>query len=485
MDQLGQAGVISVVPPAALEAQLAQKAAAKTAGLQPPPPEGLAGYVKARYEIFRNHRNTVSGWTERLLEGLRTYNGQYSASKLINIRAWGGSEVYARVSTQKVRAASSLLRDIYLGNDSPWAIDTPPDPEVPPEIYQKIEAFVQQEAQQAAQTLQSAGQPPPSPEDLYQRREALFESAEDAARKKATEQARWSTDKIDELLREGDFYGALSDLLTMIPMFPFVVLKSPVVRMLTELEWPQGGGKPAVNKVPKLFWTAPSPFDIYFTPGASDPKSADILEKARFTRADIDDLLELPGYHQPGVMSVLDEYGRGGLYDNWDTPDAERAGLESKENPAWNGRGLISGSYYFGNVQGRMLMEYGVQMPPNDPDGLRDYNAEDLVIGSHVLKAAITVSPRKRHPYYFTSFDKVPGSIVGASLLELIADLQEVANASLRALVNNMSIASGPQVVIDESRLSPTENADELYPWKRWRVRNDPVGPNNNSQRGT
>jgi hypothetical protein len=486
MADLGQAGVISVVPPAALEAQLARQAQARAAANQAPQPtmSTLAGYVKARYEIFRNHRNTVSGWTERLLEGLRTYNGQYAASKLINIRQWGGSEVFARVSTQKCRAASSLLRDIYLGSDRPWAIDPPPDPEVPDEIYQKINQFVQQEGQQASQTLQGVGQPGPSPEDLEQRKQALFESAEDAARKKATEQARWSTDKIDELLREGDFYNALSDLLTMIPVFPFVVLKGPVVRMEQELEWPQGGGQPTVNTIPKLFWNAPSPFDVYWTPGVSDPKNAEIIEKMRFTRAEINDLLDLPGYNQAEVMASLDEYGRGGLYDNWDTPDAERAVLESKENPAWNRSGLISVMGYWGNCQGRLLMEHNVQMPPNDPNGLRDYFAEILCIGGHVIKANIAVSPRKRHPFYFTSFDKVPGSIVGASLIELIADLQEVANASLRSLVNNLSIASGPQVVIDENRLSPTDNGDELYPWKRWRVRNDPIGMNTTNDKG-
>lgn len=487
MDQLGQAGVISVVPPAALEAQLAgqqqQKDAALLAQQQAPPAE-LVGYVKARYEVFRNHRNTVSGWTERLLEGLRAYQGQYSASKIVNIRQWGGSEVYARISTQKCRAASSLLRDIYLGNDRPWAIDPPPEPEVPDEIYQKISAFVQQEAQQAAQTLQSVGQPPPSPDDLSQRKEALFSSAEDAARKKAKEQARRSTDKIDEILHEGAFYDALSDLITMIPIFPFVCLKGPIVRMVIELEWPPGGGQPVVKQVPKLFWTAPSPFDIYFTPGVSDIKNAEVIEKMRFTRAEINDLLDLPGYYQPGVLAVLDEYGRGGLYDNWDTPDAERAVLENRENPAWNRSGLISCMAYTGNVQGRMLKQYGVNLPPDDSEGLRDYNCEVLCIGSHVIRANLSVSPRKRSPYYITSFDKVPGGVIGNGLTELIGDLQEVANATLRSLVNNLSIASGPQVVIDENRLSPTENGDDMYPWKRWRVRNDPIGVNTNNDKG-
>ncbi len=42
----------------------------------------------------------------------------------------------------------------------------------------------------------------------------------------------------------------------------------------------------------------------------------------------------------------------------------------------------------------------------------------------------------------------------------------------MRSLVNNLSIASGPQVVINEERLAGLETGEDLYPWKRWRVTN-------------
>ena len=59
-----------------------------------------------------------------------------------------------------------------------------------------------------------------------------------------------------------------------------------------------------------------------------------------------------------------------------------------------------------------------------------------------------------------------------------IDDLQVAANATLRGLINNLSIRSGPQVVVNDDRLSPDETGEDLYPWKRWHVRNDPVGNN-------
>jgi hypothetical protein len=48
----------------------------------------------------------------------------------------------------------------------------------------------------------------------------------------------------------------------------------------------------------------------------------------------------------------------------------------------------------------------------------------------------------------------------------------------LRALVNNLSISSGPQVVVNDDRLGDGENGEDMYPWKRWHVKSDPFGNN-------
>lgn len=473
MAGLGQEGVLQVIPPAALEQQLDAQAKAKAdaaAPAQQPVPTELVSYIRGQYEIFRNHRNTQSGWSERLLSALRTFNGQYDPTKLIELRKYGGSEVFARVIAQKCRAASSLLRDIYLGQDQPWALRPAAAPKVPDEIIQKIDQLMQQEGQQIQQQM---GQPPDQ-SDVWKRRTALLSSAEDAAKKKAQQQAKESEDKIEQILRDGGYYHALAEFLVDIPIFPFACVKGPVVKVIPEVVWPPGGGQPSVQQKPKLTWGRVSPFDVWWTPGVADIENANVIEKLRITRAELNDLLDLPGYNQDEITAVLDEYGRGGLYDNWDTTDAERAVLESRENPAWNRSGMLSMMEFNGNVQGRTLQEYGMAVP----DEMRDYHIQAWVIGSHVIKANLSPSPRQRHPYFITSFEKVPGTPVGNGLTDLLADIQEVANATLRSVVNNLTIASGPQVVIDDDRLAPEDNGEDMFPWKRWHTRNDPSHPN-------
>src|SRR4051812_27364660 len=168
---LGQQGVLQFVPPAALEAQLQNAADARSAQLAPqtaPPPPELANYIRTQFEIMRNHRNSATGWSNRLIEALRTFNGQYSPAKMQEVLKFGGSQIYARLTAQKCRAASSLLRDIYLGQDRPWAIKPPADPDVPPDIIEKIDALLKHEQQMV---MQVTGQQPQD-DDARKRKEA-------------------------------------------------------------------------------------------------------------------------------------------------------------------------------------------------------------------------------------------------------------------------------------------------------------------------
>lgn len=62
-----------------------------------------------------------------------------------------------------------------------------------------------------------------------------------------------------------------------------------------------------------------------------------------------------------------------------------------------------------------------------------------------------------------------------------MTDVSAVCNATARALVNNMGIASGPQVTVNTDRLAEGENITSMFPWKLWQTKNDPMA-NDSSQ---
>lgn len=433
----------------------------------------LAAFIDNQFSIMSRHRDGASGWSDRLVHAMRVFNGQYDTQKLMEIRKFGGSQIYSRLVATKCRGATSLLRDIYLNTEKPWGLEPTPDPVLPDDLSASIQQLVEAEVGNASRGLQ----PPPSPEEIRDRIKTLYLGAKRAATKKAREEAEKAFDKLDDLLVEGEFYEALSAILIDIPLFPFCCLKGPVVRITPEVTWVQGKAQ-VVNK-PKMFWNRVSPFDVWWTPGVSNIKDAAVIERTRLTRSDLNELIGLPGYNQSAIAEVLKWYGQSGYVEaNASTVDTPRAVMESREDPRMNESGLIDMLEYHGYVQGQMLAEYGMQIP----DPLKDYFVDAFKIGRYVIKVQMSPSLRKRPYYYVTSFEKVPGTVVGNALPDILADVGEAANAALRSLINNMSIASGPQVVINDDRVSDNQDGDELYPWKRWHVTTDPLGSNNGQQ---
>ena len=461
-------GLLRVVAPAALEEHLAAQDAAaveeaRRAAQQQTAIDSLASFIRKQFDQFKRHRDMT--WTERLLEAMRTFNGEYSPEKLAEIEKFGGSKVYARIIAMKCRGASSLLRDIYIAPDRPWGIEAPADPDVPDDIIQKIHQLIQSELEEmAAQGIQ------PPFTTVRDRMTQLMTAASDAEKKQARKRAKIAFEKMDELLEAGGFYKSLAEFLVDLPLFPFACIKGPVVRIVPVVKWENG--QAVTTNVPRLFWNRVSPFDLYFSPGVSDIEDAAIIERQRLTRADLNDLLDLPGYNHEAVRAALEDYGTAGYADGHEQGESQRAEYENRENPTMNQSGMISCLEYNGNVQGQMLLDWGMDAQQiNDPQ--RDYMVQAFLVGRYVIKVQLSPSPRRRHPYYISSFEKVPGTPVGNGLPDILSDIQDVANATLRSLVNNMSISSGPQVTVNDDVLAPGETGDDLYPWKRWHVQNE------------
>ena len=485
-----QGGLLRVVPGSTLSAMDERKAKereqAKLQSRMEPALEDLSAYVRKQFDMMRRHRDSADGWSQRLVSALRTFNGEYEPDVAAEIQAMGGSAVYARVSAVKCRAAAAMLRDIYLaGGPRPWAIAPTPDPTIPDTIVDSIERAATAEAALQAQAAQSGvidpetGQPlqPPTEEEIAARKTALQTAAQQAAILKAREEASEAEKMLDDLLVEGGFYKAMAEFLADLPMFPFAVIHGPVVYMTPSIKWesaPDGRKRMVKKNVARMFWKRVSPFDLWWTPGASTVEAADFIMRERKSRAELNALIDVPGYHKENLLKVLDEY-RGGYTIPPDTTDSDRAGMESREDPNMNESGMYDCLMFHGSVQGHLLTQYG--MPRKlVPDDIRDYSVQLWMIGRYVIKCQMSPSPRERPPFYISSYNKVPGTLVGNSVVDVLADIQGVCNATLRALCNNMALASGPQVIIDEDQVSVAENTDEMHPWKVWKVTGGRIG---------
>ena len=464
-------GVVRAAPLAVVMEE-ERRAAEKTQAA--PLATGVAAYIRQCWQQARYAKQmTVE---PRMLQNMRARRGEYDPEKLAAIREMGGSEIYANLTSVKCRAAASWLRDVLMstGSERPWTLRPTPIADLPPDINDQIVKAV---AQPLAQAMLQGQQVPDKivQQALEEGRDEALNAVQAEARKRADRMAN----KMEDQLVQGGWLQALDQFIEDITTFPCAVLKGPVIRKRKMLKWVQGAdGKYEckAEDVLKEEWERVSPFDIYPSPAATSVNDGYLIEKHKLSREDLNALIGVEGYDDASIRMVLDQYGQGGLRE-WLTNDVAQASAEGKATTqiAQNVDGLIDALQFWGSVQGKMLIDWGMD-EKEIPDPTKEYHVETWLIGSYVIKAVLNYDPLCRKPYYKASYEDVPGSWWGNSVADLVRDSQIVVNASARAIVNNMGIASGPQVTVNVERLAPGEDVTQLSPWRIWQVTNDATG---------
>ena len=435
---------------------------------------GLSNHVRKCWMQARTAKQmTVE---VRMIQNMRARRGEYDPEKLSQIREMGGSEIFANLTSVKCRSAASWLRDVLMatGSERPWTIRPTPVPDLAPDvndqIVEKVAGALKAAMMQGQQVFQ---------DQVVEMMKDVKEETKNAIMEEARRKANLMADKMEDQLVQGGFLKALDAFIDDITTFPTAVLKGPVVRRKKSMKWVKGkDGKYAIQAKEGLTveWDRVSPFNIYPSPAATNVQEGYLIEKHRLSREDLNEMIGVEGYSDASIRTVLEDYGRGGLRE-WLTNDVAIASSEGKSTTqiAQNVDGLIDAIQFWGPVQGRALVEWGMD-EKEVPDQMKDYHVEVWLIGNYVIKAVLNYDPLNRKPYYTASYEDVPGSFWGNAVADLVRDPQIVVNAAARSMVNNMGIASGPQVVVNVDRLAPGEDITQLTPWRIWQVNNDPTG---------
>ncbi len=472
-------GILPVMNNAQIDAEKAAAEARDEASRANSEPlvTGLAAHVRKCWSTAYIAKLDVE---QRMLKALRQRRGEYDPEILAEIEKTGGSKIYMMVTSNKCRAATSWLRDTLLGasEDKPWTISPTKNPELSPEDLEEAERQATEEAYSIEQALGAEITTPQKMEELVERAK---DRAMALARKEAASDVKRMEDKMEDQLQEGGFVSELSKFLDDLTTFPSALMKGPVIRNKPTLTWEKDANGEYIAVVKNALvkeWERVDPFNIYPAPHSTDVNDGFLIERHRLQRKQLVELKGVEGYSDAAIDSVLDMYGRGGLHE-WLRIDTQKAQAEGKSTLAimQNTDALIDALQFHGSVQGKMLIEWGMS-PEQIPDPLKEYDCEVWLIGSWVIKATLNYDPFGRKPYYKASYEEIPGVFWGNSVADLVRDCQTVCNSAARALVNNMGIASGPQVYVNVDRIPPGENITQMYPWKIWPTLSDPYGSN-------
>ena len=479
--------------------------------LAPRPPEsadpteafisGLAAHIRTQWELNKRAKREVE---DECLSALRQRNGEYDTAKLSEIRSQGGSEIFLPLTNMQCVAASSWILDTLMpagGSVWPFGLDPTPIPDLPPEVqqelFQRVKARAEeqlaaaQQPQQPPQATQQPGQAPgqvappqmvppqgPSPaamEQVRQSAQADMNAQKDAAlqalRDRANREAKDSHAYVADQLVESGFFSALEDFVDDFTTFPSAILKT-TYQMGKVVKWGPGG--PVVREEVVERDVRVSPFDLFPAPGQTTVDDGNLIERIKFRRSDLYDLIGVEGYSEEAIRRVLDQYKNGGLRDWESYTDSQQYDAE-KKGDYFSDDGLITGIHYWGSAPGSLLIDWGM---PADliEDEQREYQVDAILVGSEVIRVGLNADPLGRRPYYKASYRNRPGSFWGLAIPQLIKHHQQMCNALARAISNNAGIASGPQIMVMVDRLPKGEQITGLYPWKTWQVVSDPQG---------
>lgn len=462
-------GLLRVLNNDDIRAQEQAAAQAKQAAQQQEQVEaGLTGHIRRCWEEAKRAKLPIE---ERMLKALRARKGEYDPDILAEIKRQGGSDIYLLLTDLKCRAVEAWVHDI-LAMERPWELEPTPVPELSPELEQALREIMMMEAQARGIPPNQANQQFPAVRDEFKRR--MKEFAKKAINRMA--------DVIDDQLVEGGWRKAFAEFVSDFVTFPNGFIKGPVARRRKRMSWMQSlAGKfmPQFSHVIQPEYERVSPWFIYPSADSTGINDGYLIEHYRMRRGGLHALIGVEGFDEEAIRRALDEYGTGGL-KQWMWHETELARLQERPLEYLTERTQIDCLIFWGPAQGKLLREWGMTAE-QVPDELAEYEIEAWLIGQHLIRVAINDGPTVGRPYSMASFSEIAGSFWGESVPDKLRDIQRICNATARALVNNLAIASGPQAEVHTDRLPEGQTITQMYPWKIWQTLSDKTGSGRNA----
>lgn len=416
----------------------------------------LVAHINSLFEKAKTNRQIIES---RFIENFYYFRKEYTPEKLSKIREIGGSEIFLPIANVKCRALKAWLTDVFFPEtgEPPFDIEPTPVPELPEDVQLEFQQKLQQEIQEIiaqAQNLYALSGGAFNPEIVAQNLPSIIEKEKENLQNRQYEYAKKLAEKekkrIYDQFVEGGFFDALNELLFDIAIFPTAIMKSCVprkVKTFSSDRIPTFKVIPTFNRV--------SPFDIYPSPTASD-FSDWVIEILHLTPQDLASLKGVEGFDEDAIDIILGLYSDTG-YSVFTGNRAERFKLEGKSDIDYN---LIDIIEFWGSVKGSLLIDYISDLDENEY-----YEVAIWICDNYVLKAILNPDPLGMKPYCKVSFVELPSSFWGLSVIDILKELQDGANALARAIINNSALSSGPMIERNIDRI-PREEPKTVTPWR-------------------
>jgi hypothetical protein len=257
--------------------------------------DALGAYARQCFTQATNSRTIVD---QLLLQNLRQRRGEYGPEELAAI---GKASVltFFNITATKCRAGEAWLTDILTASgDRMWELAPTPIPSVPSYIRDMVVAQVEKEIQKYG---------PMGEQVVRERINELANTAYAILMKKSQDAADRMQRKIDDQLQECNFLTTMQAFVSDLMVYPYAVLKAPVIKKQRRLKWGDGA-EPIATTEAVMDVERVSPFDYYFAPWSTGPQEGYVVEVMHMTRQALFDCKGQPNFNNDKLLMALQQY---------------------------------------------------------------------------------------------------------------------------------------------------------------------------------
>jgi len=414
----------------------------------------------------------------RWLEDLRQYHGEYTPEETKRMSDNSSSQVFVNITRNKTRAGIARMSDMLLPNDDTnFGIKSTPVPAMSATNGAPMQADMQQQGQGMVDGMPESHQSM-DPETHAKAMQAMGQGAQaekNEPKQQADEAARQMQQQIEDDFAEANYNAHARDVIEDACKLGIGVLKGPKVVNRTRRAWitdPQTGQSTIeVQDELRAGLERVDPWDVFPDMSASSAAEAEFwFERKLLNRKQMRELADLPGVIKGQLRRAL--ANDQGHHISQDRRQELRAitGVDTVTNDRkyelWE---------YWGPLDKDELKACGCE--DIDDDVLVEYTGCVLMVGGHVIKAAINPLESGDLPYSVFNWEKDDSSIFGFGIPYLMRQPQKVVNASWRMMMDNAAVSAGPQIVMKKRSVVPQDGSWALRPNKVWLDSGDePVG---------
>ena len=457
--------------------------AAQPDSQRPPIDQGALGQ-KLGQEL-KETQNARSLYELRWLDDLRQYKGFYPPTVAEQLRQNKRSQVYYRMTTNKVNTMVARLMDLLFPQRSKnWSISPTPDPMLPPDL---LAADMKDEVNTAMHLVLD-----PVMADLaakrivpdmlarqrliaeaYQKVMAEMDTPENRQRV-ASERAKRMESIIDDQLKEcnangqrrADWAQNSRSVVHDACLYGMGILKGPLVEKvqtkrhicqkdeLGQLSWREE----VFSEDMHPYHEAVSIWDVFPDPDARNPGELRFVWQSHLmTDKDVIALKSFPGFDARAIETYLRDHEEGdATLTSWESQlralDRERSGGDSlrKRYRVWERWGFLTG---------KELYDAGADIPAYKHTEV--YSANVWMIGEDtIIKAMANPLEGVDIPYYWYPYERDDSTFWPEGIASLLRSPQAGINAAVRAMQDNAGLSSGPFLAFNLQALCAEDAAD-------------------------